>query len=69
MAYDFDEVKPQFRVNFDAYITYEDGREEHINKNVYFQTDHVPHDEITQAYIEFLAGCGFSVQDVGDLNG
>ena len=58
-----------FNVNFSATISYEDGKQDYITKNVEYPTDHVMHSEITAAYVEFLAGCGFAVESVDDLNG
>jgi len=55
-------IPPQFRVRFSAQITYEDGRYEYVTKDVTFDNTFLQHGEITEAYIDFLNGCGFVVQ-------
>jgi hypothetical protein len=54
---------PEFRVNFTADITYEDGRQEYVTKQVTFDNTFLQHPSITEAYIDFLNGCGFVVTE------
>jgi hypothetical protein len=54
---------PEFRVSFSADITYEDGRQEYVTKQVTFDNTFLQHPNITEAYIDFLNGCGFVVTE------